>query len=43
MAIGSKRRSAPWSAEEEAELRALVAANTRGHGSPSDFNGPLQL
>ena len=27
MAIGSKRRSTPWSAEEEAELRALVAAN----------------
>ena len=27
MAIGSKRRSIPWSAEEEAELRALVAAN----------------
>ena len=27
MALGSKRRSTPWSAEEEAELRALVAAN----------------
>ena len=27
MAIRSKRRSTPWSAEEEAELRALVAAN----------------
>jgi predicted metal-dependent hydrolase len=27
MTIRSKRRSTPWSAEEEAELRALVAAN----------------
>jgi hypothetical protein len=27
MAIRSKRRSTPWSAEEEAELRALAAAN----------------
>jgi DNA-binding CsgD family transcriptional regulator len=27
MAIRSKRRSTRWSAEEEAELQALVAAN----------------
>ena len=27
MSIRSKRRGSPWSAEEEVELRALVAAN----------------
>ena len=27
MAIRPKRQGTPWSAEEEAELRALVAAN----------------